>query len=214
MNRKKKIAITLTSLCLVAMVAIGATLAYLTDRTSPVKNTFTIGQGIELTLDEQAFDDPTKRVDTGNEYIELLPGASYIKDPTATLIKGSPDSFIYIKIVGVDANKDKLMVTHQGTAGIHEDFIKVEGSEDGIDGVYYYNKGKVSAKDSDTKLPPIFDSVTIDPRCNETTTFTDINVQACAIQATYTVNGVEKVLNPYNVGNATEDVSAPYQFSI
>lgn len=78
---KKKI----IALCLcvaLAVVAIGgATLAYFTD-TDEAKNTFTVGN-VEIKLDETNVDDPQGDRVQENSY-KLIPGVSYVKDPTIT----------------------------------------------------------------------------------------------------------------------------------
>lgn len=59
---KKKAAMSLMSLALVGAVAVGGTLAFLTDTTGKVTNTFTMGKGYE---DETDPEDPGKVLHTG-----------------------------------------------------------------------------------------------------------------------------------------------------
>ena len=49
--KKKSIALTLTAVMLALAVGIGGTIAYFTDKTSEVKNTFTTGN-VGIKLDE------------------------------------------------------------------------------------------------------------------------------------------------------------------
>lgn len=59
---KKKAAMSLMSLALVGAVAVGGTLAFLTDTTGKVTNTFTMGKGYE---DETDPEEPGKVLHTG-----------------------------------------------------------------------------------------------------------------------------------------------------
>lgn len=95
-NMKK---ILLCCLCVVALVAASVlgTLAYLTDRDTAV-NTFTVGN-VDITLDEEAVNPdgtPTPEDDDRvqeNEY-HLIPGQTYVKDPTMTVKAGSEESYV------------------------------------------------------------------------------------------------------------------------
>lgn len=95
------------SLCAVLLVAASVlgTMAYLTD-SKDVKNTFTVGN-VAIKLDEAKVDEngtqvvdkdgnPVARV-TENEY-KLLPGHTYVKDPTVTVKTPSVDSYVRMKV--------------------------------------------------------------------------------------------------------------------
>lgn len=77
MTKKRFVAILLC-VTLVALAAIGATFAYLTD-TKTVDNTFTMGN-VAIRLDETNVNDPTGDRVTSNEY-NVYPGAVVKKDP-------------------------------------------------------------------------------------------------------------------------------------
>ena len=77
MTKKRFVAILLC-MTLVALAAIGATFAYLTD-TKTVDNTFTMGN-VKITLDETNVNDPEGARVTSNEY-NVYPGAVVTKDP-------------------------------------------------------------------------------------------------------------------------------------
>ena len=110
--KKNKIMLSVISGLLVAAVAVGGTLAYLSDKSDQVENTFTIGAGYDdnaLTLDETKVTPdaalPTapaveadKRVGTDQSYPDLLPGSEFAKDPTFHLATGSTDSYIIAKV--------------------------------------------------------------------------------------------------------------------
>lgn len=101
---KKKMAMSITSVALVGAVVVGGTLAYLSDKSNMVTNTFNVGSGyteedghIGLWLDEKDVTDPAKRTEIGNEYEELLPGSIVEKDPTFHLTTGSTDSYVLLR---------------------------------------------------------------------------------------------------------------------
>jgi len=75
---KKRFAAILLCVTLVALAAIGATFAYLTD-TKTVDNTFTMGN-VAIKLDETNVNDPTGDRVTSNEY-NVYPGTVVTKDP-------------------------------------------------------------------------------------------------------------------------------------
>lgn len=77
MTKKRFVAILLC-VTLVALAAIGATFAYLTD-TKTVDNTFTMGN-VAIKLDETDIKNPTGDRVTSNEY-NVYPGAVVKKDP-------------------------------------------------------------------------------------------------------------------------------------
>lgn len=77
MTKKRFVAILLC-VTLVALAAIGATFAYLTD-SKTVNNTFTMGN-VAIKLDETNVNDPTGDRVTSNEY-NVYPGAVVTKDP-------------------------------------------------------------------------------------------------------------------------------------
>ena len=77
MTKKRFVAILLC-VTLVALAAIGATFAYLTD-SKTVDNTFTMGN-VKITLDETNVNDPEGARVTSNAY-NVYPGAVVTKDP-------------------------------------------------------------------------------------------------------------------------------------
>lgn len=96
----KALLLTLCAVLLVVGTVLG-TLAYLTDR-STVENTFTVGN-VDIKVDESDVNENGEQETTPegetaprveeNDY-HLLPGESYIKDPTMTVIKDSEESYV------------------------------------------------------------------------------------------------------------------------
>lgn len=95
---------------------IGGSVAWLTAKTDPVVNTFTVGD-INITLDESE-----------NLDLKMVPGKTITKDPKVTVESGSEACWLFVKI-------EKS--TNYGT--YLEDPILAEGWEalTGVDGVYY-----------------------------------------------------------------------------
>ena len=162
--KKRKIMMSVMSAALVGVVAIGGTLAYLSDTTDKVTNTFNVGSGYitdkdhtGLWLDETAKTGDTNpveidlenRTELGVEYTEMLPGSVVAKDPTFHLTTGSTDSYVFALVKGVDA-----MITD----GYYFTATKPEGQADpqnafngawkkvsvgsGFDGLYIYFDGE------------------------------------------------------------------------
>jgi len=82
---------------LIATTSILGTLAYLTD-SEEVTNTFTMGKVSiilnEAKVDENGQKDPSgARTTDGNAY-KMIPGMTYVKDPTMTVEKGSAEAYV------------------------------------------------------------------------------------------------------------------------
>ncbi|MBE6038233.1 MAG: hypothetical protein E7218_03410 [Anaerofustis stercorihominis] len=95
MKTRNKALLTVLCAILLVVVSVMGTLAYLTDDDSVV-NTFTVGK-VELILDEtdvktDGTKDTNERVKE-NEY-HLIPGHTYIKDPTVTVKADSEDCYV------------------------------------------------------------------------------------------------------------------------
>lgn len=105
-TKSKALLLTLCAVLLVAASVLG-TMAYLTS-TDTVTNTFTVGK-VEIKLDEAKVTadgipvEGAARV-TENSY-KLMPGTTYTKDPTVTVLKGSEDSYVRMKVTFNNATK-------------------------------------------------------------------------------------------------------------
>ena len=78
MMNKRRILAAAMALCIVAIIAIGATLAYFSD-SKTATNTFTMGD-VKIKLDETDIKNPEGDRVSQNEY-EVYPGAEVKKDP-------------------------------------------------------------------------------------------------------------------------------------
>ena len=93
-TKSKALLLTLCAVLLVAASVLG-TMAYLTS-TAKVENTFTIGK-VEITLDETDVTNPNGPRVTANSY-KLMPGRTYTKDPTVTVLNGSDAAYVRMKV--------------------------------------------------------------------------------------------------------------------
>lgn len=99
--KKKNIALLLSAV-LVLVSAVGVTIAWLMDDAGPVTNTFTVGN-IDILLDEADVDDSdddqnTTDRDTANTY-KMIPGFTYAKDPKVTVVGGSEECWLFVKVM-------------------------------------------------------------------------------------------------------------------
>lgn len=120
---KKKALISVVALAVVFCCAIGGTIAWLTDQTQEVKNTFTVGN-INIDLAET----------TGETY-KMVPGNDLEKDPKVTVEADSEACYLFVK-VEKSANFDDFM-TYQMADG----WTALVGQ----DGVYYREVAAVTA---------------------------------------------------------------------
>ena len=91
---KKKTLALLLALVLVFGAAVGGTIAYLTDTTAPITNTFTVGDIGDLTLTET----------TGTNYT-IIPGASISKDPVVAYVSDTNNDvavYVFVKVTALD----------------------------------------------------------------------------------------------------------------
>ena len=163
---KKKV-LSIVAVVLVLCCAIGGTLAWLTDKTDPVVNTFTVGDiNIELT-------------ETTTNY-KMVPGNTISKDPKVTVKANSEKCWLFVK-VDKSANYGDFLEDYKMAAGWT--------ALDGQDGVYYQvvdastanqvfevlNNNQVTVKDTVTKaqMEGIKNNTTAAP----TLTFTAYAVQ-------------------------------------
>ena len=122
--KKKTLALVLALTLLVAGV-VGGTLAWLTDRTAEVKNTFTVGD-INIALTE-----------TTRDY-KMVPGNKLDKNPTVTVKANSEACWLFVKVTESENLKDFI------TYAIAEGWTELQ------DGVYYR---EVPASNADQTFP-------------------------------------------------------------
>lgn len=191
---KKKLLIMSVAMVLVCAFAVGMTIAYLTS-TDEVVNTFTVGN-VRIKLDEAKVDaygepvgSPVPRV-KDNSY-KLIPGHTYTKDPTVTVLSGSEESYIKMTVTFTEAAALDAIFAPNG-ADLTEIFNgynpanwidkgNTENTGNNTRTYEFWYKDAVAAPTADVALDALFDSITV-PR-------TITNDQLATIQGmTITVN--------------------------
>lgn len=158
--KKKTLALVLALTLLVAGV-VGGTLAWLTDQTAEVKNTFTVGD-INIGLTETTTD------------YKMVPGNTIAKDPTVTVKANSEACWLFVKVTE-SANLDDFI-----TYAIATGWTELEA------GVYYREVPASAADQTFSVLAG--DAVTVKSdvtRAMLETAKTDaptLTFKACAIQ--------------------------------
>ena len=197
MKNSKPIVLALCAVLLVAATVFG-TVAYLTDNAAVV-NTFTVGQ-VKLRLDEAKVDTdgtPTgERTETGNSY-HLIPGMTYTKDPTVTVLENSEESYVRMMLtLNCSSQLDAIFAPegavlteifngYDSANWIYE--AETRDSENNTITYEFRYKSKVKTSGSDMVLDPLFDSITVPTHLTgaHLATISDlkISVEAHAIQA-------------------------------
>ena len=120
-----KTLVALLSLVLLLGCSLGGTLAWLSVKTDPVTNTFTVGD-IDITLTE-----------TTTEY-KIVPGVNIAKDPKVTVEANSEACWLFVKVD--EANWPDFQedggTTRKVDYAIAGGWTKLTGVE-GVDNVYY-----------------------------------------------------------------------------
>lgn len=122
-----KLVVAMLAVTLLIGCAIGGTVAWLTDKTTAVVNTFTYGN-INITLAET----------TGSNY-KIIPGVDITKDPKVTVKANSEDCWLFVKV-----EKAGTFVDGKVTYSIADGWTALTGQTD----VYYR---EVSAATTDTE---------------------------------------------------------------
>lgn len=153
MKTTKKALLALVCAAALVFGSVFATYAYLTSTTGVVTNTFSVGN-VKITLDETDVDvygvkEGETRV-TENAY-KLIPGQTYVKDPTVHVAKGSEKCYVFVKVV------DEIVAIEDATTIAEQ--MKTNGwvALTGETNVYYYNGGSnagvVDAREAKADLP-------------------------------------------------------------
>ena len=176
MNKKKITAIAVV-VAAVAIAIVGATLAFFTDETEVVENTFTVGD-INIDLDEVSTSEYGTPSEAGervkkNEY-KLIPGHEYTKDPTTYVEAKSEPCFVEMKVKVKGMDKLQEVVTKSDYPGYYDEtkggifdfdmLVKDRNSAwthvgmEGDDTYVFWYKGIVDARETDDiTLEPLFE---------------------------------------------------------
>lgn len=131
------------SAALIVCATVAGTLAWLTDTTDPVVNTFTVGD-INITLTESE-----------NLDLKMVPGQTITKDPKVTVKAGSEACWLFVK-VDKSVNFDGFMtfemadgwIALSGHAGVYYRNVDATNADTGFD---VLKDKKVTVRDTVTK---------------------------------------------------------------
>ena len=176
-NKLKTILLTICCAVLLVCVSVGATVAYLTSTTTEVNNTFTAGN-VAITLDEAkvTYNAETNKYEAANgrtnknEY-NILPGTVVWKDPTITVVKNSENCYVRA-IVTITYPEDTFEYDWLGNLGdgwtLNKTTDKTAEGATLTTTEYEFRYSAIVGKNTegDTKLPPVFTTLTIPETLN------------------------------------------------
>ena len=166
--------IMLLAVTLLIGCAIGGTVAWLTDKTGPVVNTFTYGD-INITLAET----------TGSSY-KIIPGVDIAKDPKVTVEANSEDCWLFVKV-----EESGTFVSNKVTYSIADGWTKGDGTK--IPANVYYRE--VNAVTTDTSFYILAGDTTYRNgvvKVSENLTKTEVNSITTQPTLTFTAYAVQK----------------------
>ena len=120
---KKKLT-TVLAIVLVVALSVAGTYAYLTDKTGPVVNTFTVGN-VDIDLTETWNTDTDGNGVNDAWKMQLIPGTSAVKDPTVTVLGGSEKCYLFVKFE--EKNSPTTYLTYTSTLTDANGWTKLEG---------------------------------------------------------------------------------------
>lgn len=175
MKKATKFVIFALSVILLVGATVVGTLAWLTAK-DEVVNTFTVGK-VSITLDEQDVDEYGNPVRSLNRVKEntyrLIPGNTYIKDPTVTVKAGSEESYIRMLVT---INKYTVLKDVFGDGFLPENYVngtwdetvwkcvgtEVDTTADTVTYEFRYCETVNAVNEAnDVVLPPLFTEFTL-----------------------------------------------------
>lgn len=202
-SKLRRVLLVVACAVLLVSLSVGATLAYLTYTTDEVVNTFTVG-AVEIDLDEAKVDEYGNMV-TGaarvkaNTY-KLLPGHTYVKDPTVHVKVGSEPCYVRVLVTVSDISKLKeafpvskyptfyagdLFLLQALVQGWEEDIWLYKGYNNGTYEFWY--KDKIDARQAGFSTDALFETITVpasaDNAAIQKLDAVKVNIVAHAMQA-------------------------------
>ena len=197
----KKMKKLLLSCGLVGVVGVGASLAYFSDVTDILRNTFSIfgagGQAIELNVKEKeaVFQENTYDYIEGsrwiydsvdgnaNDYENLIPGSTVYKNPTVEVKANTIESVVVVRVENLYQNA--YDITGSGIGGGDNQWTVLNNYEDpDTDNVTFltYNSNVDTTNGEDVDLTALFTGLTFKTDIDEDTPVQPIVVSAAAVQ--------------------------------
>ena len=191
MNKKKVLAMV-TALALVAVVGIGATLAYFTDK-ADIQNVITMGH-VDINLTENKVEKDadgeyvpvgeTELTEEGLTFEDVVPGQTVPKNPTITVEEDSENCYVRatVTVESQDIDKDVLDLL---TKKLTDQILSTAGSNwtyNDKDGYFYYGSELKAAEKAvlfeTVTIPGEWDNAVADKSCS-------IKIAAEAVQSKY-----------------------------
>lgn len=181
--KARRMLLTLSLVLVVAMAAVGGTLAWLTSQTDPIINTFT-ATDITVTLEETLAPEGGTLATSTPWSAPLLPGMTYSKDPVVT-IENSTDAYLYVEEVKDDPCN---ALTYTSTLyTLDDNGNKVAANDwnllEGVENVYWRRVSKDAAAADKTWNLISGNTVSIGSDKTDTSQQATLTYQAWAIQA-------------------------------
>ena len=126
-RRNMKPVVLMIAVVMLLGCAIGGTLAWLTDKTDVVTNTFTTSD-INITLTES---DTDLNTDGEQHDYKMIPGWTIEKDPKASVVAGSEDCYLFVKV------EESANVVNFLSYGIASDWTELTSAAGSNYKVYY-----------------------------------------------------------------------------
>ena len=179
MNNKVKALLMACCAVLLVFASVLGTLAYLTDTTEKVTNTFTVGK-VDISLDEAKVNKDGDLVNEngsvvsdladaargyGNSEIRLVPANKVTKDPTITVASGSEKCWVRVKVVVTFDKTDCNATAYE--AKVADMFNNIGTGwtkyETGIvkDNTITYEYRYSDIVDEHSKIPAVFGQITV-----------------------------------------------------
>ena len=130
--KARRALLTLSLVLVVAFAAVGGTIAWLTDTSDSVVNTFTSTK-VVVELEETKED------------FEMVPGNKIEKDPKVSLGTDSEDAWVFVKLEkSTDPDFDNYL-----TYTINDGWVRLDGTEHTSDVLWYgYNTKMTTSSDA------------------------------------------------------------------
>ena len=190
--KKRNLLISILSLALVAVIGVGATLAYFTDKTDVKNNVFTTGM-VDITLTDTSDSEKATETQTGIFFDEVMPGDLLDKNVYITVDKDSAPAYVGA-FVSVDYSHfgrpeayDVMGLVNDAMmrAGTMNNWNTYYVSVGGTDGVLYVYNQVVEPDDANDVVLDLFSDIQIPTTWGNDFAASSfgINVQAFAAQA-------------------------------
>lgn len=199
-NNARRILLLVGLMSLVAVISIGGTIAWLTDSTGPVTNTFTAA-GIDIDLTETKAPDGNVLADGAQWSAQLVPGKTYYKNPTVSVGNATDvDVYLFVKFEEIaPENKSTTdYLTYTSTLTADNDWT--QGTGTGSDGngiptnVWYREVKTNEGVKTWTLLADIkdeTDAVIGQVQVKDTLTKDDTKITADSVQLKYTAYSIQ-----------------------